>query len=77
MVVDCWYEVFNLLNIKSIYCEDIIAAMPTLPSLLHFDDPPAWRSWKFPENKEDRWSVRYCVRADWFLLFCEVVYLHY
>ena len=40
-VVDRWYEHFkNLLNIQSIYDENVIAAMPTLPPLLHFDDPP-------------------------------------
>ena len=29
-----------MLNIQSIYDEDVIAAMPTLPPLLHLDDPP-------------------------------------
>jgi len=40
-VVDCWYEHFkNLLNILSIYDEDVIAAVSTMLPLLHFDDPP-------------------------------------
>jgi len=40
-IVDRWYEHFkNLLNIQSICYEDVIAAVPTLPPLLHFGKPP-------------------------------------
>jgi len=40
-VTERWYEHFKkLLNIQSIYDEDVIAAVPTLPPLLGYDDPP-------------------------------------
>ena len=40
-VTECWYEHFKkLLNIQSIYDENIIAAVPTLPPFLCYDDPP-------------------------------------
>ena len=40
-VTECWYEhLKQLLNIQSIYDEDVIAAVPTLLPLLCYDDPP-------------------------------------
>jgi len=40
-VVDCWYEHFkNLLNIQSICDEEVVAAVPALPPLLQYDEPP-------------------------------------
>jgi len=36
-VVDHWYKHFK--NIQNIHY-NVIAAIPTLPLLLHFDDPP-------------------------------------
>ena len=40
-VIDHWYEHFkNLLNIRSIYDEEVVAAVPTLPPLLQYDEPP-------------------------------------
>ena len=39
-VTECWYEHFKkLLNIQSIYNENVIVVVPTLPPLLCYDDP--------------------------------------
>ena len=56
-VTNCWYEHFKkLLNIQSIYDEDVIAAVPTLPPLLHYCDPPTSRSlWlPYPSSRSGR-----------------------
>jgi len=47
-VVDRWYEHFK--NFLSIYDEDVITAVPTLPPLLQFDEPPTM------EELEVTWS---------------------
>ena len=39
--LDCWHQHFRkVLNIQSIYDDEVVAAMPALELVLHLNDPP-------------------------------------
>jgi len=40
-VLDCWYQHFKeVLNVQSIYDNEVVAATPALETILHLNDPP-------------------------------------
>ena len=46
-VIDCWYQHFKkVLNVRSIYDDEVVAAMPALEPMVHLDDPPTMEELK-------------------------------
>ena len=46
-VLDCWYQHFKkVLNVQSIYDDEVVAANPALEPMVHLDDPPTMEELK-------------------------------
>jgi len=56
--IDRWHENFkNLLNIQSIYDEEVVAAVPTLPPLLQYNGPPTLEELEVALSQVKTWKV--------------------